>query len=430
MTTLLASTAVSSIDDVLGSRSVRSVFQPIVELDTGRVVAYEALARGPAGPLHSPDALFAAARDAGRLGELDAACRRAAFEGAVKQGLLAPLTVFVNVEPEVLDRAPLRDLLAIAEAAPGELRVVMEITERALATRPAELLYTVERVRDLGWGVALDDVGAEAASVAFMPLLRPDVVKLDLRLVQDRPGPAVSEIMNAVNAYAEHSGAMVLAEGIENEAHLMFARALGATLGQGWLFGRPGPGAATTYGVGELVLPPRLATVSRDPGRTPFDCLPETTILRRSPKSLLIELSKHLERAALRLGETCVVAAAFQEARHFTPSTAERYRDLVAGTGFVCALGEGLPAAPLPGLRGATLRADDPLLGEWDVVVLSPHFSAALLARDLHDDGPEMERMFEYALTYERDAVVAAAHGLLSRVVPPPAVVTRGSDRG
>jgi len=137
--------------EVLAAGLVRSVFQPIVELDGGGVVAYEALARGPEGPLATPDALFAAAREAGLLAELDTACRTAAFRGALEQGLLAPLTVFVNVEPEVLDSAPLDDLLAIAGSAPGELRVVMEITERALSVRPADLLRTVERVREFGW---------------------------------------------------------------------------------------------------------------------------------------------------------------------------------------------------------------------------------------------------------------------------------------
>ena len=404
------------VHEVLAAGAVSSVFQPIVDLDSGAVVAYEALARGPVGPLERPDALFAAARAAGRLAELDDLCRRAAFTGAVEHRLLAPLTLFVNVEPEVLDTAPVDDLLAIAEAAPGELRIVLEITERALATRPADLLRTVERVRALGWAVALDDVGAESLSLAFMPLLRPDVVKLDLRLVQDRPGPAIAEIMNAVNDHAERTGALVLAEGIETQAHLVTARALGARLGQGWLFGRPAAGPAKGYPVAELALP----AVARPAGLdgSPFDCLPPGVLLRRSPKALLIEVSKQLERQAMRLGETCVVAATFQEARHFTPSTVQRYRDLVARTGFVCALGEDLPVEPVPGARGATLSATDPVRGEWDVTVVSPHFSAALLARDLGDTGPDLERTFEYALTYDRDTVVAATNALLSRVVP------------
>ncbi|MGY1616426.1 EAL domain-containing protein [Geodermatophilus sp. SYSU D00691] len=416
---------ISHLDAALTAGGVRSVFQPIVELDTGRVVAYEALARGPEGPLERPDALFAAARQAGRLAELDAACRAAAFRGAVDAGLLAPLSVFVNVEPEVLDSAPLSELLAIAEAAPGQLRVVLEITERALAARPAELLRTVERVRSAGWGVAVDDVGAESMSLAFLPLLRPDVVKLDLRLVQERPGPAVAEIMNAVNAYAERTGAVVLAEGIETVAHLTAARALGATLGQGWIFGRPGPRPVAGRPVAALALPGSAEPETA--GRSPFACLPGSVPLRRSPKALLIELSKQLEREAMRLGETCVVAAAFQEARHFTPSTTQRYRDLVERTAFVCALGEDLPVEPLPGVRGAALRRDDPVRGEWDVVVLSPHFSAALLARDLGDTGPDLERTFEYALTYDRDTVVRAASALLSRVVPAATAVAEAA---
>jgi DICT domain-containing protein len=140
--------------------------------------------------------------------------------------------------------------------------------------------------------------------------------------------------------------------------------------------------------------------------------------VRRAPKALLVEISKHLEREAMRLGETCVLAATFQEARHLTVATRARYRDLVDRAGFVCALGQDLPAEPVPGLRGAALAAADPVCDEWDVVVLAPHYSAALLARDLGDVGPDSERMYDYALTYERDTVVRAAHALLLRVVP------------
>lgn len=407
----------TALAKVLAEVGVRSVFQPIVDLEDGEVVGFEALSRGPAGTdLESPAALFGAARTSGLLAELDEACRLEAFRSASALGLASPLTVFVNVEPEVLDEAPLEDLRAVADGAAGGLRIVLEITERALASRPAELLRTVERVRDMGWGIALDDVGAEPASLAFMALLRPDVVKLDLSLVQRRPTPAVAEIITAVSDYAERSGAVVLAEGIETDQHLATARSLGATLGQGWLLGRPSATPQATAPSRPLRLTPPVARGAAGPS-SPFACLPAGTVLQRSPKRLLIELSKHLEREAMRVGETCVVASTFQYREHFTAATAQRYRDLVARTGFACALGEGLPTEPVPGLRGATLGPGDPVLNEWDVAVLSPHFSAALLARDLGDTGPEMDRTFEYALTYDRGTVTEATLGLLSRVV-------------
>lgn len=407
--------------DVIADQTVRSVFQPIVDLDTGSVVGYEALARGPVGTdLESPAELFGSARRLGALAALDDACRIAAFRGALRCGLLAPLTLFVNVEPEVLDTAPLDDLLAIAASAPRELRVVFEITERSLGARPAELLRTVERIRRLGWQIALDDVGADPASLAFMPLLRPEVVKLDLQFAQARPGPAAAAVMHAVSAYAEQSGAVVLAEGIEDERHLAMARGLGARLGQGWLFGRPQEELAGLT-VGELPLPRFVPDLATD--TSPFGVLPAATPLRTATKDVLIELSKTLEREALGHGSAAIVASAFQEAGFFTPGTAQRYEVLARSAGFVCALGADLPADLLPGVRGAHLGADDPVRDEWDVVVLTPHFAAALLARDLGDTGPDALRRFSYALTYHRDTVVRAAGALLSRIVPAANVV-------
>jgi EAL domain-containing protein (putative c-di-GMP-specific phosphodiesterase class I) len=407
-----------TVADVLAAGGIRSVFQPIVDLASGDVVAHEALARGPVGQLQAPDALFAAARAEGVLAELDDACRVSAFSAASRLGLLAPDTVFVNVEPEVLDGAPLTNLLAIAESAPGELRIVLEITERALASRPSELLRTVERVREAGWRVALDDVGAEAASLAFMSLLRPDVVKLDLALVQQRPTLAVAEIMNAVNAYAERSGALILAEGIETPDHVSVAEGLGATLGQGWLFGRPTESPQAVRSGRALDLTVDQSAVWRPSTGSPFGCLRDGFTLRRASKRLLIQFSHQLEAQAQRLGEACVVASTFQYARHFTPDTAQRYAALVEAAGFVVVIGEGLPEEPVPGLRGASLAGNDPVLGEWDIVVLSPHFSAALLAHDLGDTGPDLDRRFAYALTYDRPTVIRAARELLSRVAP------------
>ena len=405
------------VRDVLAAGAVRAVFQPIVELESGDVIAYESLARGPrGGALEAPEALFASARALGLLRALDAACSAAAIEQAGRIGLRAPLSLFVNVEPEVLDGPALDGLVATANASGTDLDLVFEVTERSVTSNPAELLHTIERIRALGWRIALDDVGADTASLAFMPLLRPEVVKLDLRLVQQRPTRQASAIMHAVSAYAEESGARVLAEGIEDEAHVALARGLGADLGQGWLYGRPaGELSPRRARDGRL---PRFAPWTCDAGSSPFSAIPASTPLRIATKVLLVELSKNLEREALAHGTSAVVIAAFQHAHHFTASTARRYAALAAGTSFVGALGEGLPQDLLPGVRGAHLAADDPVIGEWDIVVLTPHFSAALLARDLGDDGPDADRRFEYALTYRREHVVRAATALLARVAP------------
>jgi len=406
---------VNELADILRQRSVSSVFQPIVDLDSNTIVAYEALTRGPAGVLHRPDALFDAARSAGRLAELDELCRITAVATAIKAQVFAPLTLFVNVEPEILDTTRLDEMVQLARDSPRALQLVLELTERALATRPAQLLATVSRLRTAGWRIALDDVGADDMSLAFMPLLQPDIVKLDLSLVQKRPDAAVAEIMNAVNAYAESTGALLLAEGIESDKHLMMARALGAQLGQGWKFGRPSQSTSQALPVGAIVFPsaPPPAAI-----RSPFNCLPTGTQLRVSAKPLLIEISKSLERQAMRFGGAGMVVSTFQQAKHFTAFTSKRYRSLVDRGGFVAAIGEGLSREPIPGLRGADLANDDPVRTEWDIVVLAPHFSAALLARDLGDKGPDQARRFEFALTYDRATVIAAAQSLLSRVLP------------
>ena len=228
------------LDEVIASGAVRSVYQPVVALETGAVVGWEALTRGPSGSaLERPDALFAAASRAGRLEELDWVCRKAAVEGALAAGLDAgPTALFVNVEPATLGSALPPGLAETLDRAAG-LRIVLEVTERAILTRPAALLAAVEFARERGWGMALDDVGVNPESLAMVPFVRPDVVKLDMSLVQGDVGPDLAYVATAVMAYAERTGAAILAEGIETPAHLERARTLGATLGQGWHFGRP-----------------------------------------------------------------------------------------------------------------------------------------------------------------------------------------------
>jgi EAL domain-containing protein (putative c-di-GMP-specific phosphodiesterase class I) len=166
--------AVGTLDEIFEPGVLGSVFQPIVDLETGKLFGFEALSRGPSrSPLEWPDRLFSAARAQNRLAELDAACQKAAVVNAQTHGIKSPLTLFVNVEP---DAGGFRSLPMIGP----DVRGIVELTERTLTSRLAELLPAVQAARERGWGIALDDVGADTRSLALMPLLRPDVIKLDL----------------------------------------------------------------------------------------------------------------------------------------------------------------------------------------------------------------------------------------------------------
>ena len=218
--------------------------------------------------------------------------------------------------------------------------------------------------------------------------------------------------MAAVMAHSERTGAIILAEGIETPGHLDQALALGATLGQGWLLGRPGP----------LVKPPTpnwpIVRAHPNPpiAETPFTLVAGREQLRIGRKGLLLGLSRHIETQGLALPTPPVVLGAFQTAARFTTATSTRYSGMAARCPLVAALGLGLAASPAPGVHGASLSPTDPLVGEWTVTVVGSHYSGALIARDLGDDGPDHDRRFEFVVTHDRDLVLGAARSLMSRI--------------
>lgn len=407
------------LDALLARRDVHPVFQPVVDLATAEQVGVEALARGPRGSLHAPDALFEAARTGGRLTELDRLCRDRALEVALATGLPGGSLLFVNVEPAGLPWVP-PSPDALATLRDRGVTLVVEFTERALIASPARLIAFADQLHRSGCALALDDVGADPASLALMPFVRPELVKLDMRLVQGRPDVGVAEVMTAVTAYAEQDGAVVLAEGIETTGHELVARSLGAGLGQGWRFGHPlplgEPGGAVSGGV---VLP------SRDPataagGAGAFDVVADRRCPRTATKAVLTAVSDLLEQQAAELRGVGVVLAAVQTASSFTDRVSTRYAELAKTNALVLALGTGMPSEPAPGVRGVALQEDDAVCDEWDVVVVGPHFSAALVARDQRlDDVAEADRGFDYVLTYDRALVLDAARALLGRAVDP-----------
>ena len=407
--------AVAELARILDAGDITAVYQPIVALQDETAIGYEALARGPEGSiLQRPDRLFATAAVAERTVELDWLCRIRAVEGALAAGLGPSAALFINCEPTAIDAPCPAEHEQVWARAQRELALILEITERAVTDRPAQLSRLVHEHQEAGLGVALDDLGADVRSLALLPFIEPDIIKLDLRLVQERPSIEQTAIVSAVAAESERTGAAIVAEGVETEEHVAVARSLGAHLGQGYRWGRPGP-------LPRVETPPWRRPTALHSGRgghTPFEVIAPHTSTIQTKKSLLLPMSHHLENHARRIGEGAVLLAAFQDARHFTPHTAVRYATLARASSLVAALGVGLHAEPAEGVRGATIDAHDPLTGEWSVLVVGPHFAAALVAQDLGDDHVEAERRFVAATTYRRDLVIAAARSLLERLDP------------
>lgn len=348
----LAQAEAAALDEIIGGRLVRSFYQRIVDLDSGATVGWEALARGPQGSiLEFPDRMFGAARRERRLAELDFVCQAAAIEGAIEAGLDRNVDLFINVEPQSDLDDPPEFVVRAGEAADDRLRITVEITERELTSRPAELIALVERLRERpNWGVALDDVGIEPGSVGLIPLIEPDVIKLDMSLIHKPMNRNRARTVHAVLAEAERTGTKVLAEGIETEQHLQTARALGARLGQGWHFGRPGPLTAAGGVLGDTRRHLRKSPGEKpDPDSTPYEYLAERLESRRGSKPMLLQMSRALEAEALTQGIESVLISTFQDVSCFTAPTAQMYERLAAELAFVGALAENLGHEPAPG---------------------------------------------------------------------------------
>jgi EAL domain-containing protein (putative c-di-GMP-specific phosphodiesterase class I) len=402
-----------AFDELLDRRNLKPQYQPIFDLFTHEQIAAEALARWPALDIDPTSAFQWAARE-GRLGELDEACSNASIDDAIAYGMPSGFQLFVNLEPSVITPDTATHLLARAD---DQVGLGVEITERALLNSPADLLRAIHQLRAAGCAIALDDVGAVPDTLALLPFVAPDVIKLDVSLIERWPNVDQAAIYTTVTAYAERSGAVILAEGIETATRLERAKALGATLGQGWALSWPGPLAALT--------PPGHALRFRQPvvptPSSPFS-LVDPSATRIGPKRLLQGISQHLEHQGLALETPPVVLGAFQHARNFTSATADRYSRLAARCPLVAALGAGMPPEPILGVRGASLSANDPLRGEWVIAVVGAHYAGALIARDLGDSGPDRDRRFAFTLTHDYVTVLAAARSLLERVTTPRAV--------
>jgi len=221
----------SELDTLYGVSGPLIHFQPIVSLDTGRQVGTEALSRFPHdGPLQ----WFRAAAAAGVGVELELR----AVQNAVRVLPYPGGFLGLNLSAAAIGDPGLIPLLADLPLD----RIVIELTEHEPVEDYRWLAETLAPLRAAGLRLAIDDAGAGYASMRHITALLPELIKLDISFVRGiEADPAQQAFATALLALGAHSGAQVIAEGIETPSELDCLTGLGVPLGQGYHFARPQP---------------------------------------------------------------------------------------------------------------------------------------------------------------------------------------------
>jgi len=213
--------------------AIVTAFQPLLDLTTGAVVGYEALARFPYDARREPEAWFAQARRCGLGAELEAQAIRIALCHERPPGVYLSL----NASPSAL-ASPV-----ILETLPSDMSdLVIEITEHEPASDDTALKVALAEIRARGGRIAVDDAGSGYAGLQQLMRIRPDIIKLDRSLIDGvRHDPARKALTEFFVRFADRLGARVCAEGLESIDDLVAVAGFGVSVGQGFAIARPGP---------------------------------------------------------------------------------------------------------------------------------------------------------------------------------------------
>jgi len=225
-------------------------YQPIVDLETGGLIAFEALARWhhPERGFIEPKSFIAMAEDSGLIVPLG----RWAIHTATRQLTawqatypdLAPLRMNINLSPvQILrDDAAAAVEAGLAESGLRAEQLRLEITEGALIADPEGAARTLQRIKNLGASLALDDFGTGYSSLSYLHTYPIDCLKIDQSFVgRAERDESAYKIMRTITMMAQALDMSVIAEGIESEAQCAQVRRIGCRYGQGFLFARPLP---------------------------------------------------------------------------------------------------------------------------------------------------------------------------------------------
>jgi PAS domain S-box-containing protein len=222
------------IREVLRDESIEVVFQPVLDLETGKPSAIEALSRFPGDPSLTPDRWFAEAWEVGVGVPLELLAIRKAAEAIPR--LPEEIGLSVNASPPTVASD------AFLPSFPSADRVTVELTEHLQIQDYRSFADSIRPMRQAGGEVAIDDFGAGYASLRHILRLRPEWIKLDISLTERiDENPLAHAMASALASFGKDVGLQLVAEGIETEEELDSLMDVGFRYGQGFYFGVPAP---------------------------------------------------------------------------------------------------------------------------------------------------------------------------------------------
>jgi len=400
---------VAELTSILEQRQIHCALEPIVALPGGEIVGYEAFARGPEGSaLHTPRRLRSTAESAGLLAELDWACRDAAIRAAGNAGLPAGTTLFVNATVATLGRPTPADYAAAAGVAHKHYDVIVDLSIDDLESDAVEALRAAAYWQGNGGRLAIDDLGAGTRALGLLPLLDPDVVKLDIARIQGHAPSERARLAAAVTAYAERTGGQILAEWIESDADRTLAQALGARFGSGRLFGAGDAAPVVPQAPGVPLRP----APSRAAESTPFALL-EAHAASIPLSAAATEAAMVLAEQRAQHGDGTVLLTVLPSSDVLDDERRGRLRAVARRSPLVAVFGDELGSEPVADAQGVALAVGDALRGSWCLIVLGTDLALALAAQRRPDGS------YALARTTDPSLVVAAARTLLPRLTTP-----------
>lgn len=231
----------TAIYEIINREQLQPVFQPIVDLTIPKITGYEALIRGPKdSKYHSPKALFDEAKASSMVIPLEYACIEVACRQYIEKQLQGKL--FLNISPMSLikSHAERHIVELLQEFNLDRDKVVIELSEQYPLEDYQIISDAIYYLRDSGYEMAIDDLGAGYSSLRVWSEFRPEYVKIDRHFIDGIDHDQVKyEFVRSIQDISRGLGCRVIAEGIETEAELKSISSLGVTHGQGYLLGRP-----------------------------------------------------------------------------------------------------------------------------------------------------------------------------------------------